>query len=651
MIELIDIHKTYRNGAQPVHALRGISLQIAPGEFIALTGPSGSGKSTLMHILGLLDTPTHGIYRLNGREVSALTEDESAGWRNRSIGFIFQTFNLLPRTSALENVALPLIYSNQPAPTSPAELLKMVGLGNREKHTPNELSGGQQQRVAIARALVNRPPILLADEPTGNLDSASSAEILAILRNLHQSGLTVILVTHDPEIARRADRLIVLRDGKITDDSGRKPLSAAAPPPAAAAADAPAGRIRRKVLEGRALLKQAARALGANKTRTLLSMLGVLIGVAAVIGVLALGAGAQQTIEEHVRAMGANLLVLRTAGGHSGGVALGTDSAARLTPADAEYLKTAISTLSDAAPSVNGNVQATYESNNWRTRVLGVTPNYFAMHAVTPAFGRIFTAAELQQRARVAVVGITVSEKLFGAASPLGQTIRLNKVAFEIVGVLPTMGSTPMQDANDQVIIPITTAMHRLLGKTYADSIEMQVDDAAHLEYTEAAAVVQMYKRHRIPAERTGVFSVFNMADIQKMLTSTSQTMSWLLAGIGAISLLVGGIGIMNIMLVSVTERTREIGLRKALGARRADILTQFLLESAAVGVCGGIIGIALGCGAALAMSRLAGWTTAITGASILSAFGFSVVIGMVFGLWPAQKAARLAPIEALRHE
>ncbi len=661
MIKITDITKVYQMGSVHVHALRGVSLRIKSGEFVAIMGSSGSGKSTLMHILGLLDVPDAGSFRLKDREVKGLSEDERADLRARSIGFIFQQFNLLPRVSALDNVALPLIYGATPGTSTAGQLLDRVGLGERKTHAPNELSGGQQQRVAIARALVNGPSIIMADEPTGNLDSSSAKEILSLLQDLHRSGLTVIMVTHDPEIAKVTDRTITMKDGVIVSDTRHEHKErcgegATIPSPQGKeAVNAPATLRPKGVFpcfrEFTALLAQAGRSLGASKVRTGLSMLGVLIGVAAVIAVMALGAGAKVAVEERISSMGANLLVLTPPRPKSRGVSLGAGAVSRLTLTDVAAVRDNIEGIQYVSGTVHGTVQATYDGQNWRTTVRGTEPPYELIHSITPQAGRFFTTDEDAARARVAVIGTTVCDELFDGQNPVGQMIRVNRERFEVIGLLPEKGSSSSSDENDQIIIPVSTAMRRVFGEDHLREIEIQVASSEYLDYVEMAVVELMNARHRVLDVENDSFMIRNMAELQSTIVSTSNTLSSLLMGVGAISLLVGGIGIMNIMLVSVTERTREIGIRKAIGARRADILMQFLVESVAISACGGILGIALGGGVSFCMGHLAGWAVAVQPMTLIVALSFSALVGIVFGLWPAQQASRLQPIEALRYE
>ncbi len=662
MIELKEISKTYVMGDNVVPVLRGVSLKIEDGDFVAIMGPSGSGKSTLTHIIGLLDVPSTGSYQLNGREVSKLSEDDLAVLRREEIGFIFQQFNLLPRMDARENVALPMLYSRRTLDlVRSEELLDRVGLASRVSHRPNELSGGQQQRVAIARSLINRPRMILADEPTGNLDSTSEREILGVLKELNAQGITVVVVTHEDDIGSQAKRLIKLRDGVIVSDERKEPLperkSETIPEPEkptepASKKGTVSESVRPMMLEVVEHFRQGFKTLAANKVRTGLSMLGILIGVAAVVAMLALGRGAQKAIEAQLASLGSNLLVLRPGAKRVGGVSQEAGATTRLTQDDVKALREKVPGLRETAATVSGRGQVTYLNKNWSTQVIGVTSAYARMHASQPELGRFFTDDEDKKRARVAVIGMTIVREVFGGQNPLGEMIKINKVSFQVIGVLPEKGANGFRDQDDVVAMPVLTAMHRLLGKDYVDTIEIEVRDAAGIDAAQDSALDLMNTRKRVPvSQQQEAFQIHNMADIQAALSESSATMSALLASIAAISLLVGGIGIMNIMLVSVTERTKEIGLRKAIGARKRDILIQFLVESVVVSVVGGVMGIGLGWVITTSLSAIAGWATSISIQSVSLAFLFSAFIGIVFGIYPARKASLLHPIDALRFE
>ncbi|KHD87944.1 MAG: macrolide ABC transporter ATP-binding protein [Bdellovibrio sp. ArHS] len=649
MIEIKDIRKSYKMGSETVHVLNGIDLKIERGDFVAIMGPSGSGKSTLMHILGLLDAPTSGTYQLQGREVSSLTEDELALVRREEVGFIFQQFNLLPRIEAWQNVSLPLIYSENGYNFEKAKkLIEQVGLTDRIHHKSNELSGGQQQRIAIARSLVNNPDIVFADEPTGNLDSKSEKEIMKILKDLNEQGITVIIVTHEEEIGQQTKRLIRLRDGVLQSDERLKPLGAVASIGKSFNPKTKKFPLQEMIEH----LHQGFRTLAANKVRSGLSMLGILIGVAAVVGMLALGKGAQKDIEKQLSSLGSNLLVLRAGNVRVGGVMQESGARIRITLEDVTAIRSEVDGVKEVSPTSSGRGQVTFLNKNWNTQVQGVSPSYAAIRTSEPTFGRFFSNEEVQRRALVAVVGVTVARELFGEKSPIGEMIKINRINFQVIGVLPEKGAAGPQDQDDKILVPINTAMYRLFGKNYVDSVDIEVTRAEDIPSVQDDVMTLMNKRHRVAkSAQEDAFNIFNMADIQQALNATGKTMSMLLASIAAISLVVGGIGIMNIMLVSVTERTKEIGLRKAIGARRRDILLQFLAESIVVSVCGGVLGIILGLGFSVIISTLLGWSTVVSVTSVLMSFSFSALIGIIFGSYPASKASKLHPIEALRYE
>jgi macrolide transport system ATP-binding/permease protein len=648
MIEIQNLRKTYKMGDVEVQALRGASLTIDQGDFVAIMGASGSGKSTLLQLLGLLDTPDSGSYKLAGKEVANLSQDQMATVRSEFLGFVFQQFNLLARTTAEENTALPLLYSDSGLHTDPKELLKQVGLGERMHHKPNEMSGGQQQRVAIARALVNNPRVVLADEPTGNLDSQSSEEILDILEGLNSRGITVVMVTHEPDIAAHARRVIHMKDGQIISDERIKPIPISMTP------EGDLSVPHEKHTKDRYIsyLRQAGRALLANKVRTSLSVLGILIGVAAVIAMMAIGNGAKKSMQAQLASLGSNLLILQPGNRSVGGVSSGFASGSRLTLDDVDAIQSQIPHVRRTAPEVGGGCQMVYESQNWNTRLTGTTPNYAEMRASQAQVGRFFTDDEVQSREKVVLLGITVIKQLYpNGENPIGTYLKINRIAFQVIGILPTKGANGFRDQDDAIVVPVTTAMYRLLGKQYVDDIDIEVDAPENIDSVQTALSQFMRKRHRLPDNVDDDFQIRNMAEMLTTFTSTTNTITMLLSCIAAISLLVGGIGIMNIMLVSVTERTHEIGLRKALGAKARDILSQFLLEAVVVSVAGGLGGVLLGVGISFGITTFAKWPAALDPTVMILAVLFSGAIGVIFGLWPAKKASALDPIVALRYE
>ena len=647
MIELRQIKKIYQMGGEPLEILKGIDLQIDEGEFVAIIGPSGSGKSTLMHILGLLDRPSSGSFKLFGKEISTLNDSQTAYIRAKIIGFVFQQFNLLTKMTAKENVELPQIYLGEEGDPKAAEhRLAQVDLSDRLDHKPNQISGGQQQRVSIARALVNNPKIIFADEPTGNLASHQSVEIMDIFRRMNrEQGITVVLVTHDPDIAAQADRQIKIKDGMIVEDIRRAPK---AEPVNKGSMTVPKS-FKLTWREFKENLSSSVSSIISNKTRSLLTMLGIIIGVGALIAMLAVGNGAQKSIEKQMASMGTNLLGIMS-NWRSKGVSTGRGSVSRITLDDLKIFRN-IENITGVDGEVSGNAQVVYGNKNTNTSINGVQYDYARMRNSQPYYGRFFSEDEDNRLSKVCLLGQTVVNDLFGNENPVGKTVKINRKNFTVIGVLPKKGAQGPRDQDDVVVVPLNTAMRVLLGSRYLGSVWLEVSDYNLMSQVEKDVIAAYRKKHKTPAANDDPIMAMNMADMQAMMTSTVSTFGLLLGIIAGISLVVGGIGIMNIMLVSVSERTKEIGLRKAIGATKLAVLMQFLIEAVIVSILGGIIGILFGIGSSLLLAKIAKWSIAISPSSVFMAFGFSAMVGIIFGYLPARKASRLSPIEALRYE
>jgi len=626
-----------------VQVLHGVSLAIYPGEFVAIMGASGSGKSTLMNILGCLDRPTSGTYRFNGEDVSGLERDELARLRREAFGFVFQSYNLIPTASAVENVEVPAVYAGLAAPARRAraeQVLGTLGLSDRLDHRPNQLSGGQQQRVSIARALMNGGEIVLADEPTGALDSKSGEDVLMLLEQLAARGHTVIIITHAAEVAARADRVIEIKDGRIVRDDGPRRAIAAAPAPRPNGGD---HRVRTLVAETLEAGRTAVRALRANVFRTMLTLLGIVIGVASVIAMLAIGDGAKREVLDRVSGLGTNLLLVRPGAPNQRGQG---GSIATMVPEDADAIA-ALPNVLAAVPELGGNVTIRFGNADYQTSIMASTAAYPVARNWPIARGTFFSTEDVRSYAAVVVLGQTVVDSLFApGVDPIGKHVILNNVLFQVIGIMGVRGaSTWGTDQDDVVLVPITTGSLRLLGQRYLRNITVAVEDVARIDETQEAVSALLTDRHR-----TVDFQIRNMASIIQTATETQDTLTILLGSIAAISLLVGGIGVMNIMLVSVTERTREIGIRMATGARTRDILQQFLGEALVVSALGGLIGVAIGLGAA-AIVQAFGKPVEFSVGPVLLAFGCAFLTGLVFGFMPARKAARLDPVVALAAE
>jgi macrolide transport system ATP-binding/permease protein len=640
LIELKGITRSFGQGDLAVPVLKGIDLKIYPGEFVAIMGPSGSGKSTLMNILGCLDQPSSGEYWFDGRDVSALSRDELALLRREAFGFVFQSYNLLPGMTARENVEIPAIYAGM----APArrhqradELLTGLGLGERLTHRPSELSGGQQQRVSIARALMNGGQIIFADEPTGALDSKSSQEVIRLLTDLSAQGHTVILITHDQDVADVARRQIHIADGEVVRDTGVETTARTAP---VKAVDI---RTRAVMSDWQEALKSALRSLRSNLFRTALTLLGIVIGVASVITMLAIGEGAKKDVVDRISTMGSDLLLVRPGGPDQRG---GRWSVTTLVADDYRAINEIEGVLA-AIPELTGGQTLRYSNRDHQAEINATSFQFPVARQWPVAEGTFFSAQDEANYAAVAVLGTSTAQVLFPEESPLGKHLMVNNVLFQVIGVMEEKGASPMgQDQDEVVFVPYTTGSLRIFGQTHLRNVTVAVADIDRMEEIEAIIHDTLLARHGGVED----FTIRNMASLIDTISETQNTLTWLLGSIAAISLLVGGIGVMNIMLVSVTERTREIGIRMATGARAWNILQQFLTEAWLVSAIGGLIGVGLGIAATQLIGSF-GTPVHMTVLPMVLAFSCAFATGLIFGFLPARKAARLDPVHALASE
>lgn len=714
LIELKNVYKTYNLESMEVPVLNGISMEIDRGEYVALMGASGSGKSTLMNILGCLDRPSSGEYRLEGQNVVSMSPDERAVLRNQTIGFVFQNFNLLPRTSACDNVAMPLSYAPIKLPDSEIReramnLLSRVGLGDRSDHEPSQLSGGQQQRVAIARSLVNLPSIILADEPTGNLDSKTSKEILEVFRYLNEEeGVTIIVVTHDEATANAADRTIKINDGVIVRQESDPFI------PRGEDGGKTVKKVRKNEIPGvkgkklkglhpavhlHHVLRTSVLSLRRNKLRAALTALGIVIGVGAVIAMMEIGRGSSTAIQKSIASMGANNILVLPGAASSGGVTHGAGSTMTLSHLDSESIINECPSVKAVAPVVRARAQLVYGNRNWiPSNIYGTTPSFLDVREWPVSSGDMFTERDVRNANKVCIVGRTIVKELFQEADPIGRELRIKNVPFRVIGVLGVKGANMVgMDQDDIIVAPWTTIKYRVtgtssttsssstsstgtgtMGKMYpgtggelypvpsetqaannpqpvrfinVDQILVTARSSKLVESAVDEVTSLLRERHRLKNGEPDDFNTRNMTEMTKTLTATAKVMTRLLLAVAMISLLVGGVGIMNIMLVSVMERTREIGLRMAVGAQARNILQQFLTEAVFLCFLGGAAGIILGRGISIIVRLALGWPTELAIDAVIAAFAVSASVGIIFGYYPAWKASRLDPIIALRYE
>lgn len=653
LLEFSGLVRRFVIGGQEIPVLRDINLAIRSGEMVAIVGASGSGKSTLMNIIGCLDRPSEGSYRIDGRETGQLANNELARLRREYFGFIFQRYHLMPHLTATQNTEIPAVYAgiNKGKRRARAhELLERLGLGERLDHRPSQLSGGQQQRVSIARALMNGGDVILADEPTGALDSRSGQDLMNILHELHGRGHTIILVTHDMQVASNAERIIEISDGRIVSDkpdpgaksTGKTGLLIKAGQTESGKAK-PAGFLQANWGRFTEAFRMAMIAMTTHRMRTLLTMLGIIIGITSVVSVVALGQGARQKVINDISSMGTNVIGINPGKDWGDEDASGIET---LVPSDLEALKAQVY-VDSATPSTGSSQLIRYRNITANASVTGVGEQYFRVRGYEIEKGIQFDSGDVERQSQVVVIDQNTGKKFFPGEDPVGKVIFLGTLPCRIIGVTREKDGPFGNSQNLEVWIPYSSAMSRLLGQQHFNSITVRVREGISNQIAEQSIIKLLQQRHG----RRDFYT--NSSDsIMKTVNKTTATLALMISAIAVISLVVGGIGVMNIMLVSVTERTQEIGIRLAVGARQDDIMQQFLIESVLVCLIGGMTGIILSYGVGFVFRIfVTSFAMQFSVVSIISAFLCSTIIGVLFGFLPARNAARLDPIEALARE
>lgn len=629
MLQLENVSHHYNNSS-PI--LKNINLTIKQGEFVAIIGPSGSGKSTLLNLLGCLDKPATGKYFLNDIVINTLPEIEMAELRSKTFGFIFQNYYLLPTLSIVENVALPATYCGTPrneAIQNAKLLLTSFKLKEKFHTLPGTLSGGQQQRVCVSRALMNGAQVILADEPTGALDQKTGQEVISALRMLHLQGHTLILVTHDLHIAQQAQRIITITDGEIISDERKNTFLPSI--------SAMSSELNRRTMSRSPLskikdsIRMAFHCLFAHPLRTTLTSFGIIMGIAAVTSVVGLGTGAQEKVISDIRSIGSDTISIYPDQTF--------ESTNKITPSVYSQLSLS-SGLHLISPKLELGVNANYRGEQIGVKVIGVNEEYPDIIGLKTIAGNFFNRNHVSNNASYAVIDTNIKNTLFKKLNPLGQQILINNSYFTITGVMDSVSA----DGKDTVWIPYTTYLTRLSGGDKLDSVIMKFYPFENPAINEKNIWNLINKNKDISGYR-----IYSSFQVREAIENTSNTLTWLILSVALISLIIAGAGVMNMMLISVTERTSEIGLRIAMGATRFDILSQFLIESIFIcvvsGIIGGLLSWLISLSAPLMFSVI---PIVFSPLSLLLSLLCSLLIGIIFGFIPAYKASRLSPIIAL---